>query len=129
MSPQMSTGAVLYAQDVSAVSAFYSALTGLAVIHAEDGHTILAGGGFQLVVLSTPITEQLAIADPPVLREDTAVKLAFVVPDLAAVRTTAPSVGGALLPADREWEFRGQRICDGRDPEGNVVQFRQPIGH
>jgi hypothetical protein len=23
------------------------------------------------------------------------------------------------------WEFQGSRVCDGQDPEGNVVQFRE----
>jgi hypothetical protein len=31
---------------------------------------------------------------------------------------------GFMEPADREWSFNGVTGCDGLDPEGNVVQFR-----
>ncbi len=33
--------------------------------------------------------------------------------------------GGEVFPPEREWNFQGYRVCDGMDPEGNVVQFRQ----
>jgi hypothetical protein len=52
------------------------------------------------------------------------VKLVFVVSSLAAVREVAPALGGQLNPAEREWEFQTYMVCDGHDPEGNVVQFR-----
>ena len=28
-------------------------------------------------------------------------------------------------PVETEWTFGLVRVCDGHDPEGNVVQFRQ----
>jgi hypothetical protein len=31
-----------------------------------------------------------------------------------------------LDPAASEWTWRGLRHCDGHDPEGNVIQLRQP---
>jgi hypothetical protein len=30
-----------------------------------------------------------------------------------------------MEPADREWSFNGVTVCDGFDPEGNVIQFRE----
>jgi hypothetical protein len=36
----------------------------------------------------------------------------------------AAARGGRVLPVDREWEFAAHRVCDGVDPEGNVVQLR-----
>jgi hypothetical protein len=30
-----------------------------------------------------------------------------------------------LESADREWSFNGVTVCDGLDPEGNVIQFRE----
>jgi hypothetical protein len=32
---------------------------------------------------------------------------------------------GGIDPAESEWIFQGYRVCDGHDPEGNVVQFQQ----
>jgi hypothetical protein len=37
-------------------------------------------------------------------------------------------MGGAIEPADQEWEFNGVTVCDGLDPEGNVIQFREHTG-
>ena len=47
-------------------------------------------------------------------------------PSLAEARARAPALGGRLAPAGKEWAARGFRACDGVDPEGNVVQFREP---
>jgi len=33
-----------------------------------------------------------------------------------------------MEPADREWSFNGVTVCDGVDPEGNVIQFREHAG-
>jgi hypothetical protein len=30
-----------------------------------------------------------------------------------------------LNPTDKEWRFQGFKVCDGLDPEGNVIQFRE----
>jgi hypothetical protein len=30
-----------------------------------------------------------------------------------------------MEPAEREWIFDGVTVCDGLDPEGNVIQFRE----
>jgi hypothetical protein len=35
---------------------------------------------------------------------------------------------GAVNPPDQEWSFNGITVCDGLDPEGNVVQFREHAG-
>ncbi len=32
-----------------------------------------------------------------------------------------------IVPVEREWTFDGLTICDGHDPEGNVVQLRQRL--
>jgi len=28
-----------------------------------------------------------------------------------------------MEPAEQEWSFNGITVCDGLDPEGNVIQF------
>ncbi len=124
-SPTM--GAVVFAKDVARVGAFYAAITGLAVTRTEPGWMLLESPAYQLVVHGIPedIAADIDIKRPPVRREDTAVKLIFAVPSLASARKQAERLGGAVDPPEREWEFGAQRVCDGHDPEGNVIQLRQ----
>ena len=62
-------------------------------------------------------------------RETAHIKLCFPVDSIARARTTAAGFGGEVWAANNEWEAvdRGFRACDGRDPEGNVFQVRQPL--
>jgi predicted enzyme related to lactoylglutathione lyase len=53
------------------------------------------------------------------------IKLVIDVASLATTRELAPQFGGALNAAQREWTYRGARVCDGQDPEGNVFQCRE----
>jgi predicted enzyme related to lactoylglutathione lyase len=59
-------------------------------------------------------------------RDDTAIKPTFVVKDLAVVREAVEKTGGFLKPLKQAWRFRGFIVLDGWDPEGNIVQFKQP---
>ena len=122
-------GAVLYAKDIGKVSRFYAEVVGLTLTHSETDHVILESSWFQLVVVALPakLAAAIEIASPPVRREATPVKLVFQVSNLPAARVAAVDTGGQLLPVEREWVFLGYRVCDGHDPEGNVVQFRTPV--
>ena len=123
-------GAVIYAKDMDRVAAFYSSVLGLQTAGADDEHVLLESPGFQLVVLR--IRDRLAsnihVTVPPTRRADAAIKLVFFVPSIAAVRTAAAERGGVLNGAAKEWLFNGWKVCDGLDPEGNVVQFREKAG-
>lgn len=127
MPSPITVGAVVYAKDVPRISAFYAKVVGLAVTHSGHDYVVLESEVFQLVVLAVParIAASIEIANPPVRREDTAVKLAFLVPSISTSRTLAATHGGALNPTEREWQFQSYRICDGHDPEGNVIQLRE----
>jgi predicted enzyme related to lactoylglutathione lyase len=125
--PQSATvGAVLYAKSVERVSPFYVECCGLKVAHAEDDHVVLESPMFQLVILAIPdaIAASISIAMPPARRENTPIKLVFQVDSIDAIRRVIASVGGELDPPEREWQYQNKRVCDGCDPEGNVVQFR-----
>lgn len=119
----------VYALDPDRVAAFYAALAGLEVDEREDGFVILASDDVEVAVvrIREPLASEIVLADPPERREDTAVKPSFAVADIAAARRAAAGLGGVVDGADREWEFRGFRIVDGHDPEGNVVQLRQAL--
>jgi predicted enzyme related to lactoylglutathione lyase len=127
MASSSSPGAVIYAKDVARVSGFYAAVTGLRVAHADDEYVVLESEGFQLVVHGIPaeVIASLELAEPPLRREDATVKLVFPVPSISAARAVAATYGGKVDPPEREWRFQSDRVCDGHDPEGNVVQLRE----
>ena len=127
MSYQARAGAVLYAKDVNRIRAFYEEVLAFEVAHVERDHVVLESPGFQLVILAVPvrIAASIEITAPPSRREDTAVKLVFFVPSIPSTRAAAARLGGELDPPAREWRFQGQVVCDGHDPEGNVIQFRE----
>jgi len=127
MSNPATVGAVLYAKLVERVIPFYAEACGLVVTHAEHDHAVLESPVFQLVIVAIPETlaASIPIATPPVRRENTPIKLVFHVANIDAVRKAAANFGGELNPPEREWYLRGIKVCDGHDPEGNVVQFRE----
>lgn len=124
MHPPFSAGAVVYAKDIRLVSRFYAEVAGLAIADEAPEYVILESPACQLAIVAMPprIAERVAIAAPPVRRENTAIKLCLAVADIATARTAAAALGGGLNPPENEWEFRGARVCDGHDPEGNVIQ-------
>jgi predicted enzyme related to lactoylglutathione lyase len=127
VSIQIAGGAVVYAKSTTTVSTFYAEVAGLQITHAEQDYVVLESGDFQLVVVAIPakLAASIQVAVPPRPREDTAIKLVLPVASIASARLVAQSLGGQLNPPEREWQFQSSRVCDGHDPEGNVVQFRE----
>jgi predicted enzyme related to lactoylglutathione lyase len=127
MSSKPMTGAVVFAKNIARVAKFYEEMMSMSVVHADGDHVVLESACVQLVVHGIPkrIADTIEIADPPEIREQTPIKLFFPVPSLAEARTKAPPLGGKVGPRSKEWEARGFRACDGHDPEGNVLQFRE----
>lgn len=122
-------GAVVYAKSITKVSSFYAEIAGLRITHAEQDYVVLESVAFQLVVVAIPVqlAVSIQVAVPPRPREDTAIKLVLPVASIANARLVAQSLGGQLKPPEHEWRFQGSRVCDGHDPEGNVVQFRENV--
>jgi predicted enzyme related to lactoylglutathione lyase len=128
METSFAAGTVVYAKDLGPLSRFYSELVGLPVVQREPDFVVLESPACQLVLVAMPagMAQNTVIATPPVRRENTAIKPCFGVPDLAIARETAVQLGGGLNGPEREWTFRGHKVCDGHDPEGNVFQLRSP---
>lgn len=120
--------AVVFAKDVEKLAAFYAETAGLARLETGTAHVVLDGEAMQLVVHGIPaaVAARIEIASPPLRRESTPIKLCLPVANLAAARRIASAHGGVIDPSANEWAARGFRACDGHDPEGNVVQFREP---
>lgn len=120
-------GAVIYAKDLSLVSAFYRDVAGLTVRAVEPDHVVLESSDIELIVLQVPpgIAKTITIANPPKRRIDAAIKLVFPVASISTAREAAARCHGELNPLEREWTFQHCVVCDGQDPEGNVLQLRQ----
>ena len=130
MMDESRSGAVLYVKDIDRVAAFYSAVLGLEEEARDEDHVVLESPGFQLVVLQIPsdIASTIEITVPPKRRAMAAVKPVFFVSSMADVRTSVEAFGGVMNSSDKEWSFQGFKVCDGLDPEGNVIQFREHAG-
>jgi hypothetical protein len=122
-------GLVVFAKSVKKLSAFYARTLGLEVLESASSHQLLRGNGYEVVVHAFPakMAREITIAKPPVLREDSAMKPSFVVPDLEALRSAVVATGGWLKPAELAWTIRGHTVLDGCDPEGNILQFKQKL--
>lgn len=124
------TGGVLFAKNLDRVATFYSVVLGLTEAHRADDHILLESPGFQLVVHRITDGGPVAsdITAPPARRATAAFKPVFFVPSLSRLRGVAETHGGVMEPVDQEWSFNGVTVCDGLDPEGNVIQFREYAG-
>lgn len=124
------TGAVLFARDLERVATFYSAVLGLQEASRDDDHILLESPGFQLVVhrIVGNGTAESGSGAQPGRRAGAPFKPVFFVPSISRLRGAADSLGGVVDPVDREWSFNGVTVCDGLDPEGNVIQFREAAG-
>lgn len=117
--------AVLYVVDLARTVAFYRDALGLTVSDSHDGATDLdcAGSTLHLIRVPPSVAAEIVIAEPPVRREATPIKLIVPVDDLAAARQRVAEHGGAVDGPDREWTWESRVRVDAVDPEGNVVQL------
>lgn len=121
--------ATVYAKDARRLVGFYEEALGLVRVEEGASFVLLASKGIELAVVQTPpeVADSIVLADPPALREDTPIKLSFLVDDVERLRPVVARLGGGLAAPDAAWSWRGHLHLDGWDPEGNVVQWRQPL--
>lgn len=127
MSVHPKPGAVLFGKDLPRLARFYSQVANLETTLEENRLIVLESASFQLVLHALPpaVANKLVIETPPTLRTDVPVKLVFPVLSLTLARQQASELGGGLNPPEQQWQARNFSACDGFDPEGNVVQFRE----
>ena len=121
--------AVVYVKDLGRMRSFYERCTGLEVGDAGEHYAVLESDTWRLslVVVADPVAATIQLSVPVRRREETAVKLAFAVPRIEALRSTVAALGGQVDPASTQWDFLGFRRCDATDPEGNVIQLLEPL--
>ncbi|MCU1396026.1 MAG: hypothetical protein JWM34_4454 [Ilumatobacteraceae bacterium] len=120
---------MIYVKDLAAMTAFYAQTFDLVEVESDPSFVVLADAAWELslVAILPAIAADVVVSVPPRRRAETPIKLAFDVVEIEALRSPIASAGGTMEPPDRAWEFRGRRHLDSLDPEGNVVQLRQPI--
>ncbi len=118
--------AVLYASDVPRLQAFYESVCGLEVAESTAAFVTLTSEVWELTLIAIPeeLAATVVLSDPPRRRTQTPIKLAFAVASVTQARSAAVAAGGVVDSA--EWNLADAVVCDGHDPEGNVVQLRTP---
>jgi predicted enzyme related to lactoylglutathione lyase len=121
--------ATVYAMDARRLAGFYAEVLGLARVEEGASFVLLASAGVELAVVQAPpaIADAIVLNDPPAVREDTPIKLSFLVDDVEGARPIVERLGGGLAAPVAAWSWRGHLHLDGWDPEGNVVQLRQAL--
>jgi predicted enzyme related to lactoylglutathione lyase len=114
-------GAVIFTGNVERLARFYQGVAALSNVTSDEGVTVLAAEGFELVVHAL----RGEPADPASAEREAYVKPFFIVASLEETRERAASLGGRLEPASTEWDARGFRACEAVDPDGNPIQFRE----
>jgi hypothetical protein len=129
----MGSGTLIYAKDLARLASFYRQLLSMAEVHATEELVVLRSPAGclpngDLIVHQIPshIAETIVVASPPVLREDTAIKPFFAVASFAKAQARASSLGGALFGP--QYQGLGFRLTNAHDPEGNIMQLREPTG-
>lgn len=126
MSGPARTGVLFYANDLATVSTFYERILDARVVHADETHRILQSPNVQLIIhaIPQPYAAQIHITAPPVPREEQAIKPFFTVVDLAISEVLVVQSGGVILGPI--WDGPGIRVRNVCDPDGNIIQLREP---
>ena len=113
--------AILFVTDFEGMLAFYRESLGLNVVegHDTEGWAELDAGGTMLALHAIPqdIAKGITLASSRWPREETPIKLVFIVADVRAERARLMSLGVRMSDV-KPWGG-----CDGVDPEGNVFQI------
>ena len=114
---------ILFVKDFDRMVGFYRDVIGLAPQgDAADGWQDFDAGGcaFALHAIPEPIARDIVIEDPPKPREDVPAKVVFHAEDPGAVAAELREAG---VQMGEVRVFEDLAMCDGTDPEGNVIQF------
>ena len=101
---------MLFAKNMKAMTRFYEEQLGLKVLHRGGGFVDLDGGGCRIALhrSSTPRPGKT--------------KICFFATDVSAARAELIRRGVAM-GKDPGQEGEGLKLCDGKDPEGNIIQL------
>src|SRR5687767_10472620 len=100
---------MLFAKDMPGMTRFYEEQLALRVLERSDGFVDFDAGGCRIALHRT--------SDPRPGRT----KICFYAEDVSAAR--AELVGRGVRMGKDPGRGEGLQLCDGKDPEGNVIQL------
>ena len=115
---------MLYVKDFARMREFYGN-----VLRAQPANTEwtdtwalfdVGGTGFALHAIPGEHAEKSELSSPPLMRDQSRVKLIFAVEDLSAERARMEAMGITML--QRSWQESAESF-DCTDPEGNIFQI------
>lgn len=115
---------ILFGSSIGVLKQFYVQCFGFTVKEeVPDQWVVLQAGAVELALHR--IGEAYESSQPFVAESNT--KLVFSVSDMQELRSKLIAAG-ADMGEVRSFEGYSSLFCDGRDPEGNVIQLEQPLG-
>jgi uncharacterized protein YdhG (YjbR/CyaY superfamily) len=96
-------GAVLFTVNLRNLANFYKRVVGMRVVSTRNDHIVLETGTFHLTVHQIPKqhAKNIEIKVPPVVRQNTAIKLSFRVGSIGRSRQIAARFGGLIDGPER----------------------------
>jgi catechol 2,3-dioxygenase-like lactoylglutathione lyase family enzyme len=115
--------AIIFADDVEKMAAFYSGLLGLTLKDGSvaDGFVRYADASGGAVVAIHKIRGGGSVSGEP--RNEGCIKLCFTLDDRAAVEREHTRLEAAGIKMRKLHDWEGVTFCDGEDPEGNIFQL------
>ncbi len=116
---------IIFAKDMARMTRFYGEVLGLERRASEDDSAefVSFGAGaidVALHAIAEPWAGRIEISDPPEARHGTPLKLAFSVENVAATAAELNARGASFGAVNA---FGSLHLCDGLDPEGNIIQL------
>lgn len=127
MAGPATTGVLIYAKNVAAVSTFYEQILNARVLHADEEHRVLQSRDVQLIIQVIPpeYAGSVVIDVPPAPRTEQAIKPFFTVESLESAVNLVERLGGSLCGPI--WLGPGMNVRNVCDPEGNILHLREKV--
>lgn len=127
MSGPARAGLFIYAVNAERVADFYKQIAGMATLHKREDLIVLQSSDIQLLIHRIPanIASNITIEEPPVKRENVALKFFLTIESLNSAKESAKKLGGKVY--SETWSGPGFVACNAMDPEGNVIQLRESV--
>ena len=118
-------GVLIYAKNLDGLAHFYQQVLSMRELNRSDELVVLESSALQLVIhaIPAPVSDQIQITQPPLRRENVALKFFVTVPSLVDAEQWVHKLGGQVF--DERWQEADVAVCNAMDCEGNVFQLRE----
>lgn len=118
-------GVLIYTKNLDGLAHFYQQVLSMRERHRSDELVVLESSALQLMIhaIPAPVSDQIQITQPPLRRENVALKFFVAVPSLVDAEQWVHKLGGQVF--DERWQEADVAVCNAMDCEGNVFQLRE----